>query len=211
MAMVTARGYCHCFQCFGSVFKWCGSGSGSSILGWIPIRIWIQSGFRVLMTKNWKKFTAEKKIIFGSKTTIYLFLDPNKGFPSYGRSLRPSKENIHGNYWFFSTFVGHFCPPGSWYGSTGTDLIESGSNTDPKHWLLLCRCGNERKVTMLNMRMIMLTIAGWLDAPPGRVSQQLTQNSEYIWRGRQPDGKQVVPHFNCSSAYDNVWHTASNR
>ncbi len=42
---------------FGSVFIW--SGSGSSILGWIPIRI--QSGSRVFTTKNVKKFTAEKK------------------------------------------------------------------------------------------------------------------------------------------------------
>jgi hypothetical protein len=40
-------------QCFGSVII--ESGSGSSILGWIP------SGSRVLMTKNWKKFTAAKK------------------------------------------------------------------------------------------------------------------------------------------------------
>jgi hypothetical protein len=37
--------------------------------------------------------TAEKKI-FGSKTTIYLSLGLHKGFPSYRRSLQPSKENI---------------------------------------------------------------------------------------------------------------------
>jgi hypothetical protein len=30
---------------------------------------------------------------------------------------------------FFSSFVGHFCPPGSGY--VFTDLIESGSNPDP--------------------------------------------------------------------------------
>ncbi len=46
----------------GSVFIFYGSGSGSSGSGWRPIRIriWIQSGSRALMTKNWKK-TAEKK------------------------------------------------------------------------------------------------------------------------------------------------------
>ncbi len=33
---------------------------------------------------------------------------------------------------FSSIIVGHFCPPGS--GSGSTDLIESGSSTDPKHW-----------------------------------------------------------------------------
>jgi hypothetical protein len=49
------------------------------------------------MTKNWKKFAAEKKIkqFLGSKTTIFLSLDLHKGSPSYRRSLQPSKkENI---------------------------------------------------------------------------------------------------------------------
>jgi hypothetical protein len=41
---------CCANQCFGSGFI--ESVSGSSILGWIPIRI--RSGFRVLMTRNWK-------------------------------------------------------------------------------------------------------------------------------------------------------------
>ncbi len=45
------------FQCFGSVFIWYGSGSGSSILGWT-------TGSRVLMTKNKNKITTEKKLIF---------------------------------------------------------------------------------------------------------------------------------------------------
>ncbi len=35
----------------GTVIIW--YGSGSSILGWVPIRIRIQSGSRVLMNKNW--------------------------------------------------------------------------------------------------------------------------------------------------------------
>ncbi len=48
-------------QCFWFVFIRFGPGSGSSILGWIPIRIPIQSGSRVLMIKIWKKFTAKKK------------------------------------------------------------------------------------------------------------------------------------------------------
>jgi hypothetical protein len=47
------------------------------------------------MTKNWKKFTAEKKnIYFGPKTKIYLSLGLHKGRPSYKRSLQLSKENI---------------------------------------------------------------------------------------------------------------------
>ncbi len=44
-------------------------------------------------------------------------------------------HSFHNFYKFFSTFVGHFCPPGS--GST--DPIESGSNPDPdpQPWLIL--------------------------------------------------------------------------
>jgi hypothetical protein len=53
---------CTFCQGCGFIFIWYESGSGSSILGWIPIRI--QSGSRVLMTKNCKKFTAGKKINF---------------------------------------------------------------------------------------------------------------------------------------------------
>jgi hypothetical protein len=55
-----------------------------------PIRI---QGF--LMTRNWKRFTAEKnKKKLGSKTTIYLYLNLHKGRPSYKRSLQLSMENI---------------------------------------------------------------------------------------------------------------------
>jgi hypothetical protein len=79
---------------FGSVFFW--YGSGHSILGWIPTRIPSQSGSRVLMTKNWKKITAENKKynFFYQKTTVYLSLGFHTRFPSNGRSLQPSKENI---------------------------------------------------------------------------------------------------------------------
>ncbi len=57
-------------QCFGSVFIFSGSGSGSRGWGWRPIRIRIriririQSGSKTLMSKNWKKIKAEKKINF---------------------------------------------------------------------------------------------------------------------------------------------------
>ena len=58
----------------------------------MPIRI--QSGSRILMTKNWKKFTAEKKITFflDQKTSINLSLGLHKGRPSYRRSLQLSEE-----------------------------------------------------------------------------------------------------------------------
>ncbi len=115
-------------QCFGSVFIF--SGSGSRGWGWTPIRIRIriQSGSRALMTKNWKKkklqlkkklnFFLSKTAIYLSKTAIYLSLGLHKVCPSYRRSLQLTKEAIqHFKTWTLkkknSTFVGHFCPPGS--------------------------------------------------------------------------------------------------
>ncbi len=53
-------------------------GSGSSILGWIPIRIQ-----EFLWPKIKQKLQLKKNIIFGSKTTIYLSLGLHKGRPSY--------------------------------------------------------------------------------------------------------------------------------
>ncbi len=118
----------------GSVFIW--YGSWSSILGWIPIRIWIQSGSRNLITKNWKKFTYKNKNkFFLSKTTIdlYRYLNLQKGQPNY--SFSSQKENIKHyktwNFFNFFFFSGSFLPSWNriWYGST--DLTESGFNTDP--------------------------------------------------------------------------------
>jgi hypothetical protein len=47
------------------------------------------------MTKNWKKFTAEKKLIFFlPKIAIYFSLGQHKKRPSYyKRSLLPSSSN----------------------------------------------------------------------------------------------------------------------
>ncbi len=114
------------------------SGSGSSILGWIPIRIRILSGSRALMTKKWKKLKLKKNyIFFWSKTAFYLSLGLRKVRPRYKRSLQLSKEAIqYLKTWTlksFSTFVGHFCPPGSGSGfrSGSADPIESWSIPDP--------------------------------------------------------------------------------
>ena len=65
----------------------------------------------VLMTRNLNKFTAENflYIFFRSKIAIYLSIGLHKGRPSYGRSLKPSKENIqHVKTWNFLTFL-YFC------------------------------------------------------------------------------------------------------
>ncbi len=122
------------FQCFGSWFIDSGSGSGSSIWSWIPI--WIQGFDDYILTK----LAAEKKNIFWPKIAIYLSLGRHKGYPSYRRSLQPpkSKHPALQNMKVFLTFFyfcGSFLPSGYGYGST--DLIESGSNPDPKHWKIV--------------------------------------------------------------------------
>ncbi len=74
------------------------SGSESSILGWTPIRIRIQSGSSALMTKKWIYL-----IFF---TQILQF---HKVCPSYRRSLQLSKEAIHHfKHEFFQIFF-YFC------------------------------------------------------------------------------------------------------
>jgi hypothetical protein len=81
----------------------CGSGSGSRS--------------KVLMTKNWKKFTAKIKFLL-IKNALYLSLGLHKGRPSYRRSLHPSKEISRTKKFELSSHLwGHFCPPESGSGS----------------------------------------------------------------------------------------------
>jgi hypothetical protein len=92
-----------------------------------PDPSWIQ-GFDDQKVK--KKNTAEISFPFFDQNYTLLSLGLHKGRPSYRRSLPPSKEYIKYLKFInlFSIFVGHFCPPGSEYGSR--DPTESGSNTD---------------------------------------------------------------------------------
>ncbi len=86
----------------GSVFI--DSRSGSSLLGWIPIRIQGFDDRNLKKVNNWKKLN-----IFWSKIAIHLSLGIYKGRPSYRRSLQSSKENIqHFKIWNFITFF-YFC------------------------------------------------------------------------------------------------------
>ncbi len=138
-------------QVCGSVFI--SSGSGSSILGWTPIRIRIQSGSRALMTKNWKKIFSWEFFSFLSKTAIYLSLGLHKVCPSYRRSLQLSKEAIqHFKTWTFT----NFClllwvifslldpDPQTRLNPDPQPWFESGSNPDPKPCLyliiMMCSC-----------------------------------------------------------------------
>ncbi len=125
----------HCFQnqgC-GSAFISSWSGSGSSILGWIPIRIHGFHDQKLKKNYSWKKIT-----FILDQTTIYLSQSLHKERPSYRRSLQLSKEAIqHFKTWTLKkiyTLVGHFFPSGSGSGSTGR------LNPDPcskqKHFIL---------------------------------------------------------------------------
>ncbi len=117
------------YQCLG--FGFIESGSGSSILGWIPI--WIRGFYDQKFEKSLQLKNVFYKYLFDQKIAIYLSLSLHKGRPSYWSSLQPSKENIQHlktwNFWTFFLFLGcHFCPPGSGSGFRlgSTDLIESG-------------------------------------------------------------------------------------
>ncbi len=98
-----------------------------------PDAIRIQ-GFNDQKLKNITYSCKKKKKIFRSKPIICVSLGLHKERLSYRRSLQFSKEAIqHFKTWifkFFSTFAGHFWPPGCGSGSGSTDPIESGS-TDP--------------------------------------------------------------------------------
>ncbi len=124
-------------QCFRSVFIW--YGYGSSILRWITSRI--QSEPMVFMTKNFKKFTAKRKLnFFGSKIPIYLSLVLQKDVQATEEAFSPQKRRnilhfIHEISYFFLLLWVFFAlldpdpDPESGYGSV--DLTESGSETLP--------------------------------------------------------------------------------
>jgi hypothetical protein len=85
------------------------------------------------MTKNWKKFTAEKNCFLPIPR-------PPKGHPSYKRSLQasalkrehpPLQNKKFLNFILFLWVILALLDPDSESGSS--DLIESGSNPDPKH------------------------------------------------------------------------------
>ncbi len=148
-----------------------------------PIRIRIQSGSRVLMTKSWKKVTAEKKFnFFLSKTTIYLSLGLHKGRPSYRRSLQLSKENIQHfktcNFWIFFYFCGSFLP--SWIRiqiripNTDPDPL-TWLNPDPKH----CMKGLQQLRTLKRKYWMIMSSTGSKNCNV-RYVMILCQNSQIV-------------------------------
>jgi hypothetical protein len=93
-------------QGFGSVFIFSGSGSGSRVWGWIPIRIRIQSGSRALMTKNWQKITAEKKLNFFYQKLQFTYPQASIKYvqvteEAFSSQKRPSNTTKHELLQFF--------------------------------------------------------------------------------------------------------------
>jgi hypothetical protein len=97
------------------------------------------------MAKNRKKITAEKKFKFFYIKNCNLPI-PRPSYsmsklqkkPSALKRGHPTRQNMN-FYQNFSTFVGHFCPPGSGSGfriRIHSGPIEYGSNPDPdpKPW-----------------------------------------------------------------------------
>jgi hypothetical protein len=90
------------------------SGSGSIILGWIPIRIQVFDN--QILIYSWKN------VIFLSKNAISLSLGLHKGRPS-NLQKRKSSTSKHEISEVFSIFVGHFL-----------SFWIRIHRPDPKHW-----------------------------------------------------------------------------
>jgi hypothetical protein len=102
------------------------------------------------MTKNWKKYTAEKNIKFfwDQKQFTYAqgsIKDVQVAKEAFSSQKRTSSTSKHEISYFFLLLWAIFAlldpDPDSEYGSGSTDLIESGSNsdpdTDPQPWFRL--------------------------------------------------------------------------
>jgi hypothetical protein len=111
----------HPLQRPGLWIRICLSGSGSNVFP--NCEPGSSSESRVLMTKNWKKFTAVKLFLlyfFGSKIAIYLSLGLHKRRTfaqateeAFNPQKRTSSTSKQENSLLLSVFLGHFCPPGS--------------------------------------------------------------------------------------------------
>jgi hypothetical protein len=73
------------------------------------------SGSRVLMTKNWKKFTAEIFFIyFVDQKLQFTYPDVQATGEAFSSQKRTSSTSKHKISSFCSIFVGHFLPSWIW-------------------------------------------------------------------------------------------------
>ncbi len=129
-----------------------------------PIRI--QSGSRALMTKNWKKITAEKKFkfVFDQKlqftypyASIKYVQVTEEASSSQKRPSNTSKHEIFLLLWVIFALLDPDPDPYSNYGSGSNGPIEYGSNTDPdtdpdpKPWYKLLYHDSKRSISPMNM------------------------------------------------------------
>ncbi len=85
------------------------------------ITVYYTDGSGSTLLKQWCEFTLVSiRIRIQSGSSVLMTFRAKK------RTSSTSKDEI---YWFFSIFLGHFCPLGSGYGSR--DPIESGSTPLP--------------------------------------------------------------------------------
>ncbi len=94
---------------------------------WILIRI--QSGPRVLMTKNLRK-KLQQKVFFLFLKNCNVLMSKLQAKPSALKREHPGLQKMNFINFFLCLWV-IFCPPGSGSGYGSRDRIESGSNLEP--------------------------------------------------------------------------------
>jgi hypothetical protein len=92
------------------------------------------------MIKIEKNLQLKKDCFFDQKLQLLPRMDVQAKGEAFSPQKRTSRTSNHEISELFSTFVGHFCPPGpdpdseSGSRSRSTDLIESGSGSE--YWFL---------------------------------------------------------------------------
>jgi hypothetical protein len=78
-------------------------------------------------------FTVEKNSFF-SKIALYLSLGPHEGRPIYLKEHTTLQNNT---FLHFFSFLGHFCPPSSGFGSNQPKSMEIHADPDTQHCFFL--------------------------------------------------------------------------
>ncbi len=117
------------------------------------------------MTKNWEKFTTEKKLIFFDQKLQYTYssLGLHKGrFHATEEVIIPQKRTSSTSKLYF---CGLFCPPGSWSGSSRPKWMQIRIRNTAYYW----PCPGRRVIWDA-----WSTRAGWTHLPGIRTPEQNT-------------------------------------